>query len=75
MSLVYDDLLTGYKAASLFYSARTDKPELEMIGKIFESIAMSLEDSQLSGDWDKLREASEQIIFLDDLDAIMSQLE
>ena len=75
MSLVYDDLLTGYKAASLFYSARTDKPELEMIGKIFESIAMSLEDSQLSGDWDKLREASEQIIFLDDLDAIMEALE
>ena len=75
MSLVYDDLLTGYKAASLFYSARTDKPELEMIGKIFESIAMSLEDSQLSGDWDKLREASEQIIFLDELDAIMEKLE
>ena len=75
MSLVYSDLLTGYKQASLFYSARTDNAELEMIGKIFESIAMSLEDSQLSGDWTKLREASEQIIFLDDLDAIMEKLE
>ena len=75
MSLVYNDLLAGYKQASLFYSARTDNPELEMIGKIFESIAMSLEDGWASGDWDKLREASEQIIFLDDLDAIMSQLE
>ena len=75
MSLVYNDILTGYKQASLFYSARTDNPELEMLGKIFESIAMELEDAKAMNDWTKLREAAGEIVYLDDLDAIMEALE
>lgn len=75
MSLAYEDMVMGYQQASIFYTARTDRPDLEALGRIFESIAMQMEDAHKLDDWDSLRAASSEIIYLDELDSILEALE
>ena len=70
MSLVKDDLVTGYWQASMYLRDR-DKPEKQALGKIYESLAANLEHDNL----DKLREAAKEVLYIDSLDAIMDSLE
>jgi hypothetical protein len=71
LSLVKDTLVTGYWAAADYHGTRSDKPEHLALGKIYEAIAIHMEDDA----WDKLRDAGKEILFLDDLDKIMEHLE
>lgn len=71
MRLVKDDLVTGYWEAASYLANRTDHPEKVQLGKIYESIAMSMEQDDI----DKLSEAGAEILYLDDLDRIMEALE
>lgn len=70
LSLVKDDLVTGYRASSEYYTQRDDKDKVTL-GLIYESLAESLENDEL----DKIREASGEILYMDSLDAIMEALE
>lgn len=70
LSLVKDDLLTGYWAAAA-YLTQTGRPEKEQLGKIYEIIAIKIEDNDIA----ELLEAGKQIPYLDALDAIMEALE
>lgn len=70
MSLVKDDLLTGYWAVADYLSDR-DKPEKIQLGKIYEAIALHLSADNL----DQLREVGKEVLFMDSLDAIMESLE
>lgn len=70
MSVVKDDLVTGYWAVADYLSDR-DKPEKQQLGKIYESIATSI----MTNDLDRLREAAKEVLFMDSLDAIMESLE
>lgn len=71
MSLVRDDLITGYWAAAEYLTNRTDHKEKVTLGQIYESIAMHMEDDN----WDRLRDAGKQMLTLDELDRIMEALE
>lgn len=70
LSLVKDDLLEGYKSVSSYLIDRGDADKVTL-GRIYESIAMSLEDNEL----DNLRAIGMEILYLDDLDAIMEKLD
>ena len=70
MSLIKDDLLTGYWAVADYLSDR-DKPEKIQLGKIYEAIALHLSADNL----DQLREVGKEVLFMDSLDAIMESLE
>ena len=70
MSLIKDDLLTGYWAVADYLSDR-DKPEKIQLGKIYEAIAIHLSADNL----DQLREVGKEVLFMDSLDAIMESLE
>ena len=70
MSLVKDDLLTGYWAVADYLSDR-DKPEKIQLGKIYEAIALHLSADNL----DQLREVGKEVLFMDSLDAIYEALE
>jgi hypothetical protein len=70
MSLVKDDLLTGYWAVADYLSDR-DKPEKIQLGKIYEAIALHLSADNL----DQLREVGKEVLFMDSLDAIYESLE
>ena len=70
LSLVKDDLLVGYHEAAA-YLAQRDRPEKIQLGKIYETIALKIEDDEI----DELLEAAKQIPYLDTLDAIMEALE
>lgn len=70
MSLVKDDLTTGYWSVAA-YMAERDLPEKVKLGQIYESIAINIEDNEI----DKLIQAAKGIIHLDSLDDIMKSLE
>jgi hypothetical protein len=67
---VKDDLVTGYWSVAEYLTERTDRPEKVQLGMIFQNISMHLEKD----DYDKLRVAAKEIVFEDDLDAIMDAL-
>lgn len=71
MSLVKDDLVTGYWEAGSYLTNRTDNPEKVQLGQIYESIAMTMEKDDIV----KLREVGKEILYLDELDKIMEALE
>jgi hypothetical protein len=70
LSLVKDDLVTGYWSISQYLIGRGD-PERLKLGQIYETLAMNIEQD----DFTQLRDASKEIMFMDDLDKIMEALE
>lgn len=70
LSLVKDDLVTGYRMAELFYLDR-DKPEHKTLGQIYGKLAIDIEMDDL----DRLREFGAEIPFMDELTQIMETLE
>lgn len=70
LSLVKDDLVTGYWAAAAYLTAAR-KPEKQQLGKIYETIAIKIEDDEI----DELIEAYKELDFNDSLDVIMEALE
>jgi hypothetical protein len=70
LKFVKDDLVTGYWSVAEYLTERTDRPEKVQLGLIFQNISMHLEKD----DFDKLRVAAKEIVFEDDLDAIMDAL-
>jgi len=70
LSLVRDDLITGYKSVSSYLIDRGDADKVQL-GTIYQTIGMAIEDDDLT----KLREAAGEILYLDDLDKIMEKLE
>lgn len=70
MSLVKDDLVTGYREAELYLSNSFDKDK-QMLGRIYGAIASYIE----LDDVDQLHQASKQIDYKDSLDVIMEALE
>jgi hypothetical protein len=70
MRYVKDDLVTGYWSVAEYLNERTDRPEKVQLGMIFQNISMHIEKD----DYDKLRVAAKEIVFEDDLDAIMDAL-
>jgi hypothetical protein len=69
LSLVRDDLHTGYVSSSEFY-LNHDDPEKQTLGKIFQTVAIHIENDEI----DKLVEASKEISYKDSLDQIMLAL-
>jgi hypothetical protein len=70
MTSVRDDLVTGYWEASS-YMASTFDDEKKLLGKIYEAIAVKIEDDAI----DELSEAYATLDFKDSLDVIMEALE
>lgn len=70
LSLVKDDLVTGYWSASSYMSSTFDDDK-KMLGKIYEVAALHIENDNI----DQLVEASQQIDYKDSLDVIMEALE
>lgn len=70
LSLVKDDLVTGYWAASS-YLASTFEAEKQQLGKIYEAIALHIEVDNI----DQLSAAHKQMDYKDGLDVIMEALE
>jgi hypothetical protein len=70
LSAVKDDLVTGYWAGSSYMSTRFE-PEKQQLGKIYETIAIKIEDDAI----DELVEAYKTLDYNDSLDAIMEALE
>ena len=70
LSLVKDDLVTGYFEASA-YMASTFDAEKQQLGQIYEALALHIEADNLH----ELTEAYKTIDFKDSLDVIMEALE
>lgn len=70
MSLVKDDLVTGYMEASLYLSNHFDTDK-QQLGKIYEVISQHIDFDNI----EQLAEASKQINYTDSLDQIMEALE
>lgn len=70
MSLVKDDLVTGYRQAALYHTNHFD-PEKQKIGAIYETIAFRIDIDDI----DDLLETSKKIDYKDALDQIMEALE
>lgn len=70
MSLVKDDLVTGYLEAYAYMSGHFDK-EKQQLGQIYWAIAMKIEDDEI----DELAKAYATLDFKDSLDVIMEALE
>lgn len=70
MSAVKDDLVTGYWSAASYMAGHFDA-EKNQLGKIYEAIAMHIEDDHI----DELTKASALIDYKDSLDVIMEALE
>lgn len=70
MSLVKDDLLTGYREAALYLLDR-DQVEKQTLGTIYNTIADHIEDDETA----KLVEVGREIPFMDSLDLVMEALE
>lgn len=70
LSLVKDDLSTGYREAELHYSSCFEADK-QMLGRIYGAIATYIENDDI----DQLTEASKQIDYKDSLDVIMEALE
>lgn len=70
LSLVKDDLSTGYWSAAAYMSTTFD-PEKQQLGKIYEAIAQHIDLDNIA----ELDEASKKIDYQDSLDTIMEALE
>lgn len=70
MSLVKDDLITGYEAAASYMSTAWDDDK-KQLGKIYELIQLKIEADEI----DELAKASALIDYKDSLDVIMEALE
>lgn len=70
LSLVKDDLAVGYWAASAYLSTTFDEDK-QQLGKIYEVIAVHIEDDNIA----ELSRASKEIDYKDSLDVIMEALE
>lgn len=70
LSEVKDDLVTGYWSASA-YMATTRDPDKQQLGKIYEAIAIKIEDDEI----DELAQAYKTLDYNDSLDVIMEALE
>lgn len=70
LSLVQDDLATGYEAAAAYFSTHFDV-EKQQLGKIYEAIGEHIESNAI----DELKEAYKLIEYTDSLDKIMEALE
>lgn len=70
LSLVKDDLVTGYWSAASYMSTTFDA-EKQQLGKIYEAIATKIEDDEI----DELAQAYQTLDFKDSLDLIMEALE
>lgn len=70
LSLVKDDLSTGYWQASSYFSTAFE-PEKQQLGKIYEVIAQHIDLDNI----DQLRAAAAKIDYKDSLDLIMEALE
>jgi hypothetical protein len=70
LSLVKDDLVTGYMEAALYHGNHFD-PEKQQLGKIYDALAQHIEFDNI----DELTEAYKTIDFKDSLDVIMEALE
>ena len=70
LSLVKDDLLTGYWSASSYLSTCFDADK-QLLGKIYETIALHIEADNI----EQLSEANAQLDYKDELDVIMEALE
>ena len=70
LSLVKDDLVEGYWGASSYFTTHFDA-EKQMLGKIYEAIALHIEGDNIS----ELVQASKTIDYKDSLDSIMEALE
>lgn len=70
LSLVKDDLTTGYWSAADYMTNHFDADK-QMLGRIYQAIALKIDNDQI----DELAEASAEIDYTDALDAIMEALE
>ena len=70
MSLVKDDLVTGYYSAASYLTTHFDADK-QQLGKIYETIAIKIEDDEIT----ELQEAFKLVDFKDSLDEIMEALE
>lgn len=70
LSLVKDDLVTGYREAALYLSARFEDEKKEL-GKIYEAIGDHIDANHIV----ELTEAAKKIDYNDSLDVIMEALE
>lgn len=70
MSLVKDDLVTGYREASSYLFSKDD-PDKQTLSQIYETIATRIDGDEI----DELVEAYKELDFKDSLDAIMEALE
>lgn len=70
MSLVRDDLATGYWSAASYLTQHFD-PDKQQLGKIYETVALHIEADNI----DHLTAASKEIDYTDALDSIMEALE
>jgi len=70
LSLVKDDLITGYEAAAC-YLTTAFKPEKQMLGRIYDAIGQHIQLDNIS----ELNLAAKQIDYNDPLDVIMEALE
>lgn len=70
MSLVQDDLVTGYMNAAAYMSNRTE-PEKQLLSQIYYSAAEKVEANDLKD----IEEFADLLVSTDQLDAIMDELE
>lgn len=70
LSLVKDDLVTGYWSAASYLATHFDADK-QLLGRIYETIALHMEADNI----DHLAEASKLIEYKDSLDVIMEALE
>lgn len=70
LSLVKDDLVTGYQQAYLYLGSHFDS-EKQQLGRIYDAIAQHIEADNI----DHLVEASKEMDYKDALDSIMEALE
>lgn len=70
LSLIKDDMITGYSIASQYLSDK-DSVEKQKLGEIYNTLATEIDRNELS----KLREVSKTILYKDSLDEIMESLE
>lgn len=70
LSLVKDDLVHGYYNAAAYYTNHFDKDK-QLLGQIFEAIAKHIDVGNIA----QLEQASKQIDYKDELDAIMEALD
>lgn len=69
MAAVKDDLITGYREASLYWSNVHDADK-RILGTIYSTIADYIEDDKV----DEMKAAAKKVDYDDDLDAIMKAL-